>query len=342
MVGPGNAEGEESFAVTLCTPGWLEVQASREGIVDCRHHVVVTDYDFGRMEQYFKRRVAACQGDTWTEVAAQVGRLGGLGSSRTTRCDVEPLIGCSSRTYADRGNRRTLCRRACQCTSSRSPGRPTFPFSQRLQLRLAACVYDSSRRLVPRRASDVRPDHPAFRPEDRRRAGQRCRRRSKPGRTGPIEPVFEDRRRSWASAVGRRRRFRTSTTVASRFQPSTRRTASCDSVRQSDDGQISRHRERHRPGHPRRGQWLQVRPGQRGSAVTAVQAIYVKLIDEVVDVWRPVEAEHLHGDVFRISEQPYDRNAEAWEFEPGDAVVAEVVQSNDGPILAAARVGLEP
>lgn len=76
MVGPDNADGEESFAVTLCTPGWLEVQASREGIVDCRHHVVVTDYDFGTMEQYFQRRVAACQGDTWPEVAAQVGRLG--------------------------------------------------------------------------------------------------------------------------------------------------------------------------------------------------------------------------------------------------------------------------
>ncbi len=73
--------------------------------------------------------------------------------------------------------------------------------------------------------------------------------------------------------------------------------------------------------------------------MTAVQQIHVKLTDEVVDVWRPVEAEHLHGDIYRISEQPYDRLAEPWEFEPGDIVVAEVIQSNDGHMLAAVSLG---
>lgn len=73
--------------------------------------------------------------------------------------------------------------------------------------------------------------------------------------------------------------------------------------------------------------------------MTAVQQIYVKLTDEVVDVWRPVEAEHLHGDIYRISDQQYDRLAEPWEFEPGDIVVAEVIQSNDGQMLAAVRLG---
>jgi hypothetical protein len=73
--------------------------------------------------------------------------------------------------------------------------------------------------------------------------------------------------------------------------------------------------------------------------VNAVQQIYVKLTDEVVDVWRPVEAEHLQGDIYRISDQPYDRLAEPWEFEPGDIVVAEVIQSNGGQMLAAVRLG---
>jgi hypothetical protein len=66
--------------------------------------------------------------------------------------------------------------------------------------------------------------------------------------------------------------------------------------------------------------------------------IYVKLIDEVVDVWRPVEAEPLDGETYRICDQPYDRATEAWEFEPGDVVVAELIESSDGPILAARRV----
>lgn len=76
MVGPDGSDGEESFALTLCTPGWLAEQASRQGIVDCRHHVVVADYDYGAIESYFLRRVAACEGATWPDVATQVGRLG--------------------------------------------------------------------------------------------------------------------------------------------------------------------------------------------------------------------------------------------------------------------------
>lgn len=76
--------------------------------------------------------------------------------------------------------------------------------------------------------------------------------------------------------------------------------------------------------------------------MTVAHEIYVKLTDEVADVWRPVEADHFQGDDFRISEQPYDRQAEAWEFEPGDVVVVELVQSSDGPILTAVRLALEP
>jgi hypothetical protein len=76
--------------------------------------------------------------------------------------------------------------------------------------------------------------------------------------------------------------------------------------------------------------------------VTGTQQIYVKLTGEVVDVWRPVDAEHLHDNVYRISEQPYDQLGEPWEFEPGDFVVAELVQSSDGPILAAVRLCPKP
>ena len=63
--------------------------------------------------------------------------------------------------------------------------------------------------------------------------------------------------------------------------------------------------------------------------------IYVSLLDEGVDVRRPVEAEHLHDDVYRITATVYDREVEAWQFEPGDVVVCELRQSSDGPILAA-------
>jgi hypothetical protein len=76
MVGPDGSPGEESFSVTLCTPGWLRRQANADGIVDGRHHFVVTTYDHAMVERYFRRRVAACEGDSWAQVAAQVSRIG--------------------------------------------------------------------------------------------------------------------------------------------------------------------------------------------------------------------------------------------------------------------------
>jgi hypothetical protein len=55
---------------------------------------------------------------------------------------------------------------------------------------------------------------------------------------------------------------------------------------------------------------------------TNIKVIYVKLLEEGTDVWRPVLAKHKVGDVFTIEPQevPVD---EEWEFSPGDSVVVE-------------------
>jgi hypothetical protein len=63
--------------------------------------------------------------------------------------------------------------------------------------------------------------------------------------------------------------------------------------------------------------------------------IFVSLLDERVDVWRPVQAERLHGNVYRIVDEPYNREIETWQFEPGDEVVCEPIELSDGRILAA-------
>jgi hypothetical protein len=65
--------------------------------------------------------------------------------------------------------------------------------------------------------------------------------------------------------------------------------------------------------------------------------VFVRLLDENVDVWRPVKAERIAPDRFRILEQPYDRGTERWEFEPGDEVMCELVKSDDGGFLAAIK-----
>jgi hypothetical protein len=69
--------------------------------------------------------------------------------------------------------------------------------------------------------------------------------------------------------------------------------------------------------------------------VTNATVIFVSLLDEAVDVWRPVSAERVHDDIYRIVDQPYDRDIERWQFEPGDQVACELVDSDEGRILAA-------
>jgi len=46
--------------------------------------------------------------------------------------------------------------------------------------------------------------------------------------------------------------------------------------------------------------------------------VYVALLDEGVDVWRPVQAEYLGADLYRLTGAPPDD--EAWPFAIGDVV----------------------
>ena len=70
--------------------------------------------------------------------------------------------------------------------------------------------------------------------------------------------------------------------------------------------------------------------------ITKIQ-IYVALLDESVTVWRPVQAEHLGSNHYRIISQPYDRSIEKWQFEPGEEVECDLIESSDGIIMAAIR-----
>lgn len=72
--------------------------------------------------------------------------------------------------------------------------------------------------------------------------------------------------------------------------------------------------------------------------MTGATESFVKLLDESVDVWRPTQAEHLSGNTYRILDQLYDRDLEAWSFSPGDEVECEMTDSNDGQILAAGKL----
>ena len=48
--------------------------------------------------------------------------------------------------------------------------------------------------------------------------------------------------------------------------------------------------------------------------------IYMPLLNEGTDCWRPVQATHLGADTYRIEPQHYDREDEAWQFPSGSIV----------------------
>jgi hypothetical protein len=66
--------------------------------------------------------------------------------------------------------------------------------------------------------------------------------------------------------------------------------------------------------------------------------IYVALLDEGIDVRRPVEAERLSPDSYRIVDQDYDPSIERWEFEPGTVVRCRKENRDGREILVATEV----
>lgn len=66
--------------------------------------------------------------------------------------------------------------------------------------------------------------------------------------------------------------------------------------------------------------------------------IYVPLLDEGVEVWRPVEARRVSADTYLILDQAYDRDLETWAFEPGIVVKCQARKQNGREILVASEV----
>lgn len=60
--------------------------------------------------------------------------------------------------------------------------------------------------------------------------------------------------------------------------------------------------------------------------------IFVALLDEGVDVWRPVEATHEGDDRYRIVSKNQDPEDERWAFKSGDIVRCRRQAFGDGHV----------
>jgi hypothetical protein len=66
------------------------------------------------------------------------------------------------------------------------------------------------------------------------------------------------------------------------------------------------------------------------------ETIYVELLDEGVNVWRPVEAERREDGLYRILSRPPDET-ETWKFPQGSVVRCEEMTFSGGRKGLAAR-----
>jgi hypothetical protein len=66
------------------------------------------------------------------------------------------------------------------------------------------------------------------------------------------------------------------------------------------------------------------------------QTIYVELLDEGVDVWRPVQTDQQPDGTFRLPDHAPE--GENWRFPPGSKVRCELQPLADAPALVAAEL----
>ena len=66
--------------------------------------------------------------------------------------------------------------------------------------------------------------------------------------------------------------------------------------------------------------------------------VYVYLLDEGTDVWRPVAAERVAGDVFRLDPAAHVPDGESWQFLPGQCVDVSPRRLSFGDALMAVRL----
>lgn len=76
LVGPQDAEGEESFDFVVCTPDWLRERRGEQAVVLGRHHILLFEYDFERIKKALTEIVGKASGESWPDVASKIARYG--------------------------------------------------------------------------------------------------------------------------------------------------------------------------------------------------------------------------------------------------------------------------
>lgn len=74
-VGALGLRGKERFDLLVVTPSWLLRRHGKKGAIMGRGKLIVFEWDFERIKVLLARKVEACSGATWPEVAGKVDRM---------------------------------------------------------------------------------------------------------------------------------------------------------------------------------------------------------------------------------------------------------------------------
>ena len=76
---------------------------------------------------------------------------------------------------------------------------------------------------------------------------------------------------------------------------------------------------------------------RRRSAENMKMRIYISLVDEGLDVWRPVDADKIDQDTYLIPADTRIPKSEEWQFQPGTRVRCEIMNLSGGKALVAVK-----
>jgi len=75
-VGPVGTISEETFDIMVCSPSWIEEEASRVEVFSPRHHLVMARFNYKSLRVYIEKFCNSCRGANWDQVGLMVSRLG--------------------------------------------------------------------------------------------------------------------------------------------------------------------------------------------------------------------------------------------------------------------------
>ncbi len=77
MIGFEGSDASESFDVIVCSPAWLHDQCLKTGSgIFGTHHLVMNDFDYGRIESMLSQLCKSTEGRDWNELAMKLSCYG--------------------------------------------------------------------------------------------------------------------------------------------------------------------------------------------------------------------------------------------------------------------------